>query len=83
MKLPKASVYHVLNDLKRSPTLIEKNMTQSDSKCTPRFLAGLKHLIEANPSASMITLAKKCNCNMSLSKVSRAVNRDFGMTSYV
>ena len=38
-------------------------------------------MIEANPSTSITTLSKKCN--VSLSTVSSAINRDLGMTSYV
>lgn len=81
-KLPKATVYRVYKQFKEEGKIDRKeHKTRSDSKRNPRFLAGLKRSIEANPSTSMTTLAKKRN--VSLSTVSRAVNRNLGMTSYV
>ena len=42
------------SDIKRKPY-----DSRSDIKRTPRFLAGLKRSIKANPSKSMVSLAKK------------------------
>ena len=82
MKLPKATIYHVFKIFKEESMVDRKDhKTWSDSKHTPWFLTGLKHSIEVDPSTSMTTLAKKCN--VSFSTMSRAVNRDLDMISYV
>ena len=73
-KLPKATVFSVFKRFKEESKVDWKeHKVRSEFKRTPRFLAGLKHSIEANPSISMTTLYT----------VSRSVNRDLGMTSYV
>ena len=48
---------------------------------TKTFLAGLKRLIKADPTQSISKLAKKCN--VSHRTISRTVNEDLGMSSYI
>ena len=79
VKLSKATVYWIFKE--ESKVNWKEHKTQSDSKHTLRYLAGLKRLIEVNPSTSMTALGKKYN--VPLSTVSRLVNRDLVMTSYV
>ena len=80
-KLLKATVYRVYKYFKEEGKVDRKaHKLRSDSKRSPRFLAGLRRSIKANPSVSMTTHAKKGN--VSLSTVSRAVNKNLGMTSY-
>jgi len=54
---------------------------RKDRKRTKTFLAGLKRSVKADPSQSMAKLAKKRN--VSPRTISRAVNEDLGMKSYV
>ncbi|XP_014768890.1 uncharacterized protein LOC106868207 [Octopus bimaculoides] len=81
-KLPNATVYRVYKQFKEERKIDGKeHKTRSDSKSNPTFLAGLKRSADANLSTSMIAFAKKRN--VVLSSVSRAVNKNLGMTSYV
>ena len=81
-KPPKATVYRVFKWFKEEFKIERKeHKTQSDVKSTPKFLDGLKRLIEANLPSSMATFAKKHN--VSVSTVFRDVIWDLGMISYV
>ena len=81
-KLPKATVYRVFKWFKEESKVNRKeNKTPSDFNRTPKFLSGLECLIEANPSTSMSTIAKKCNVSFFIG--SKAVNRYLGMTCNV
>ena len=58
-----------------------RHSPRSDRKRTKTFLAGLKRTLKADPSQSMSKLAQKRR--VSRSTISRAVNEDLGMKSYV
>ena len=58
-----------------------RHSPRSDRKRTKTFLAGLKRSLKADPSQSMSKLAKKRN--VSRRTISRAVNEDLGMKSYI
>lgn len=80
--LPRATVYRVYNTFMKSGDVSrKKHAPRSDKKRTPRFLAGLKRSIKANPGTPMTTLAK--NRNVSTKTVHKAVHEDLGMSSYV
>ena len=56
----KSTVYRIFSCLKAGKGVERKpHDSKSDIKRTPRFLAGLKRSIKANPSKSMPSLAKK------------------------
>ncbi|QQP57153.1 Uncharacterized protein FKW44_002045, partial [Caligus rogercresseyi] len=54
---------------------------RSDVKRSPRFVAGLKRSITANPIIPMTTLAK--NRGVYVSTISKAINNSLRMKSYV
>jgi len=57
-----------------------KHKVRSDLKRTPRFLAGLRRSIKADPSQSMMKLAMKRN--VSPKTIANANKNDLGMKSY-
>ena len=58
-----------------------RHSPRSDRKRTKTFLAGLKRTLKSDPSQPMSKLAQKCS--VSRSTISRAVNEDLDMKSYV
>lgn len=81
-KLPKVTVYRVYKNYVKSGTVERrKHSTRSDNRRTPRFLAGLKRSISANPNTPMTTLAK--NRHVSVKTIHKAVHDDLGLSSYV
>lgn len=81
-KLPSSTVYDVYEAFKETgKDKRRQHKLRSDAKRTPRFVAGLKRSITANPSTPMTTLAK--NRCVSVSTISRTVRNDLGMKSYV
>lgn len=81
-KLPRATVYRVVKAYNQSGDVKRKPHAQRlDTKRTPRFLAGLKRTIKANPSTPMTTLAR--NHNVSTKTIHKAVHEDLGMSSYL
>lgn len=80
-RISSSTVYDVYNAFKESgKEERKKHSPRSDAKRTPKFLAGLRRSISANPSTPMTKLAK--NRSVSVSTVSRAVKYDLGMKSY-
>ncbi len=77
-----ATVYRTVARIKASGDVGRKNhRVRSDKKRTPRFLAGLKCTVLANPKVPMSKLAKKKN--VSRKTIARAIKQDLGMKSYV
>ena len=74
----KSTIYHIVPRLKAGKEVeCKSHHSRSDIRRTPRFLAGLKRSIKANPSKSMASLAKICNVSkMTISKAIR-VNISF------
>jgi hypothetical protein len=81
-KLSSSTVYDVYKAFKETGKAERKHHApRCDAKRTPRFVAGLKRSITANPSTPMTTLAK--NRSVSVSTISRSVKNDLHMKSYV
>ena len=70
------SAFDAENTVQRS-----RHSPRSDRKRTKTFLAGLKRTLKSDPSQPMSKLAQKRS--VSRSTISRAVNEDLGMKSYV
>lgn len=81
LKYPPRTVRRIIKAWKDEGKSHRKPHKQrSDKKRSPRFLAGLKKSIKANPGTPMTILAKKRG--VSRMTVSRAVKIDLNMTSY-
>ena len=78
----KATVYRVVNNFDLTGKFDRSSHSpRKDRKRTPCFIKSLKKSISKNPTTSMKTLAKRRN--VSRRTISRAVNNDLGMRSYV
>ena len=81
LKYPSRTVYSVFKGFKVTGESIRKtHKPKSNGMRTPRFLVGLKRSVDANPSMSMVKLAKKKN--VSKATIFRAVKRDLGYKSF-
>lgn len=77
---PKSTVYRIASTIKAGGDVSRRpHAPRSTRKRNPRFLAGLKRSVRANPGTPMKTLAR--DRHVSKSTICRAV-RDLGMRSY-
>jgi len=77
LKYPKSTVYDIIKRYKdRGESTRKEHTPRSDKIRTPRFLAGLKRSIKANPDSSINKLAT--DRNVSSMTISRAINNDLG-----
>ena len=78
----KSTVYRVVAAFDAEGTVQRsRHSPRSDQKRTKTFLAGLKRTLKSEPSQPMSKLAQKRS--VSRSTISRAVNEDLDMKSYV
>ena len=78
----KSTIYHIVSCLKFGKGVEHKpDNSRNDIKCTPCFLAGLKHSIKANLLKSIASLAK--SHNVSKMTIFKAIRINLNMNSYV